>query len=389
MANDRLILRTLPSPFNFPTSDTVKNSVLAWEDMDNNFIFLKGRSISGLTYANDIVTVKLTNGTTYPVTITGISSDTFVTGGTVVGEVLTLRRNDGVDISIDLSASTYEAVLYTNSASTYVTIGGIEAGSTFSAVTMQDMWTDLLYPNLNPSFASFSISGISTSVDVGYTFSADDRTFIWTTNNSGFVKPNTLSIYDATAAIYLATGLANDGSELVNIPYNIQKTTRVNNTFRIYAQKLNNTWFYRDLNMYWSWRRYWGGSSDTMLDASGITGLTNNELSRYSTGDFDFAADLTYKYIVIPKTSGWVNPNYITNPYGYWTSNHVPISIKDAATGLNIALAGASDGYTDTTSTGLPYKEIASVPNIYGYSDTYYIFRTKYKLGGEITIEIE
>jgi len=104
MANDKLILRTLSSPFTYPNPDNTKNSVLSWEDVDNNFIFLKGRSISGLTYANDTITIKLTDGTNYPVVITGISSDTFVTGGTVTGDTLMLYRNDNVTISIDLNS---------------------------------------------------------------------------------------------------------------------------------------------------------------------------------------------------------------------------------------------------------------------------------------------
>lgn len=75
MANDRLILRTTNSPYNVPNTDTVKNAVLSWQDVDNNFIFLKGLGISGLTYSNDILTVKLINGDVYPVTITGLSSE--------------------------------------------------------------------------------------------------------------------------------------------------------------------------------------------------------------------------------------------------------------------------------------------------------------------------
>jgi len=104
MANDKLILRTLSSPFTYPNPDNTKNSVLSWEDVDNNFIFLKGRSISGLTYANDTITIKLTDGTTYPAVITGISSDTFVTGGTVIADTLMLYRNDNVVITIDLNS---------------------------------------------------------------------------------------------------------------------------------------------------------------------------------------------------------------------------------------------------------------------------------------------
>lgn len=39
--NNKLILRTLNSPYN----DTTKGSVLSHDDVDNNFIFLKGEVI--------------------------------------------------------------------------------------------------------------------------------------------------------------------------------------------------------------------------------------------------------------------------------------------------------------------------------------------------------
>ena len=48
---------------------------------------------------------------------------------------------------------------YTNATPTPVTIGGIPAGSTFSSVANNDMWTSLLYPYQYPAFTGFLIAG--------------------------------------------------------------------------------------------------------------------------------------------------------------------------------------------------------------------------------------
>lgn len=96
--NSKLILRTLTSPFATPYTDQTKGSVLSWDDVDNNFIYLKGQSIySGNTSGanlilnqlnGDSVTINLAALTTADVTITGVTytNNTFTfinnTGGT-------------------------------------------------------------------------------------------------------------------------------------------------------------------------------------------------------------------------------------------------------------------------------------------------------------------
>ena len=364
---NKLILRAVPSPFigQYPgqISDVTKNSVLSWFELDGDLLYLKGESV-----------------------YTGLTS----------GDTLTLYKLNGQSIEVDLSPSMSGSVLYTNSNPTYVDIGGIERGSTFSGVTMQDMWTDLLYPDLNPRFTSFSISGYSTSVDVGYTLSTGNKTWVWSTINTGFIQPDTIKIIDITNGTILASDLNNDGEEIIPTPIDIQKTTRTSHRWDISAQKTNNTWFSRRYYMNWYWRRYWGGSTNPSLNPNEISGLTNNQLSNLITGNFNFTANDSYKYIIIPVESGWVPT--AGNPHHYWYGKR-PEYIKDISTNLNIALAGPSEGYNDTvndvTSITYPYVDnnlpckLMTISNIYGYPTEYYVFRTKYKLGGSIIITIQ
>jgi len=84
-----------------------------------------------------------------------------------------------------------------------------------SAISVQDLLDDIFYPYVNPVFTSFSVSGQSTTVEVGTTLSGS-KTFTWgITQNSGVVS--TIDIYDITGLVTLATATPNDGSQAANV----------------------------------------------------------------------------------------------------------------------------------------------------------------------------
>ena len=62
MANNKLILRNLNSPWVTPVGDITKGSVLSFDDMDNNFIYLRGEVIYTAETSGDTVTLKKING---------------------------------------------------------------------------------------------------------------------------------------------------------------------------------------------------------------------------------------------------------------------------------------------------------------------------------------
>jgi len=60
MANNKLILRSLTSPWVTPFNDITTGSVLSWADVDNNFIYLKGELIySAQTSGTDLILNKI------------------------------------------------------------------------------------------------------------------------------------------------------------------------------------------------------------------------------------------------------------------------------------------------------------------------------------------
>jgi len=60
MPNNKLILRSLTSPWVTPFNDITTGSVLSWADVDNNFIYLKGEIIySAQTSGSNLILNKI------------------------------------------------------------------------------------------------------------------------------------------------------------------------------------------------------------------------------------------------------------------------------------------------------------------------------------------
>lgn len=69
MANNRLILRTLNSPWVVPAPDLTKGSVLTHSDVDNNFIYLKGEDIYSVDSSPSIIKLNKVNGSSLTISL--------------------------------------------------------------------------------------------------------------------------------------------------------------------------------------------------------------------------------------------------------------------------------------------------------------------------------
>jgi hypothetical protein len=239
-------------------------------------------------------------------------------------------------------------ITYTNPTPTPVTIGGIPAGTTFNNDTMTEMWDSLLYPYQFPSFSSFGINGQVSPLEVGDSIAANP-TFNWATTNAGNIQTNAVAIYDQTASVAIATGLANSGSHASTYGA-ITKTTATNNIFRISSVDTKGNTFQRTYTVNWYWRVYHGVSSDAALDATGIAALTSN-LASNPAGTYAMAAG-GYKYFAFPSTM---------------TVN----TFTDAQTNFNVAMEA-------------PYQ--VSITNAFGQTTTYNVYRSTNVLGSSINI---
>lgn len=247
------------------------------------------------------------------------------------------------------------SVLYTNVTPTTQTLGGVIAGTTFNNVPISTIFDSLFYPYQSPAFTSFSISGQSTTLEVGQTIASGTHTFTWGTSNSGNVKSDSLTIRDTTNNLTLKSGMSNDGSEDIVLPVNVTKSSASSNIWTISGQNTNLVTFNRNFTVSWLWRMYLGESELTYLDESGVKSLRSSFLTSNSPGTYSFAeGDYKYKYIAYPDSLTTLTV------------------FKDMETYLDVVMAGP--------------PSTVSITNSYGIITPYYVHRTKNALGGALTI---
>ncbi len=244
---------------------------------------------------------------------------------------------------------------YTNTTPVPVTLGGISASSTFSAVPLTEMFDRLLYPYQSPAFTAFSMSAQTTTLEVGTTIAAATRSFEWTSSNSANISPNTIAIYDWTnsTTVPITSSLPNVSPKNAIISA-VTKTTATSHVYRISGSNTQNTGFSRDYTINWRWRMYWGTGSFASATENDIEGLISSSLVTNSTGNFTFGAG-GYKYIAYPTVFG------------------LKSSFKDANTGFDVDMLSAV-----TTP----------VTNSFGGMAEYYVHRSTNVLGGTLTITV-
>ena len=99
----QLFLRNTTSPY----GDFTRNSVLSFKDLDQNFIFLKERDISNISYSSDTLTINTLGGNTFTTTISGGTSSLWSTN------VNGIHYNSG-NVGIGMSASSVNTKLEIN-----------------------------------------------------------------------------------------------------------------------------------------------------------------------------------------------------------------------------------------------------------------------------------
>ena len=109
MATNRLTFRIIKGDYPIPNSDITKGSVLSWQDVDNNFNYLKGEDIYSVSLdGNNKLILHKKNGDNLEVQLSGntsgITEDNYTSGATLVGTEIVFDRTDQLGAySIDLS----------------------------------------------------------------------------------------------------------------------------------------------------------------------------------------------------------------------------------------------------------------------------------------------
>ena len=220
-----------------------------------------------------------------------------------------------------------------------------------------------------PAFTAFGISGQSTPIEVGSTIAAGNKTFTWATSNSANVKPNSLSIVDTTAGVTLASGLANDGSEIISISA-ITNTSPASQVWTINGTNTNNANFSRTYTVTWLWRVYAGTNASGTLTANQIKALSDSSALQSSfAGTYSLSAG-NYKYFASPDSLG--SPSSFFDPV-----NNFPISMATSAD--DPAYSNVANGYS---------YDLVSVTNAQSVTTNYRVYRSQYVLGGTLTMRV-
>jgi hypothetical protein len=222
-----------------------------------------------------------------------------------------------------------------------------------------------------PTFASFSITGQATPVEVGSTIASGNHTFIWTTTNSANVKANSISIVDTTASVTLATGLANTGSTVVSFASSISRTTPGTQTWTINGLDILNNGFSTTFSVAWQYRVYAGNNVNAELTAPMILALTDsNALQSSFAGTYSYSNTIAYKYFCYPDPLGSVS------------------AFVDANTGFPVSMATvADDPAYSNTANGWSYA-LVSVTSSLGVTVNYRVYRTQYQFSGTFAMRV-
>jgi len=108
--NDKLILRTLNSPWVTPIDDFTKDSVLTHVELDSNFIYLKGEIISGVTAVDNLITFTKINGEQISFSALTNINDIEITGQTSGGtDTYWVSGSTGINSLKTINNSTTDA----------------------------------------------------------------------------------------------------------------------------------------------------------------------------------------------------------------------------------------------------------------------------------------
>jgi hypothetical protein len=277
----------------------------------------------------------------------------------------------------------------TNSISSTIGVGGVDKGTSFDNVLIQDVLTNILYPEQLGNINTFSLQGPSgsiTNLEVGDSLSPGSYTFSWTLLNSTSFTSNTSKVEDLTYVTitdaYWNTGVGLLGSGLTNsTPFKWVLSTTISSTsprvysdsrlFNLSIKRDNGTVISKPLNVEWRWRVYYGSSTFSSLTASGIRSL-NSELSPVMGDNL-----LSYNYVV-----GGSGYKYIA--IGDGVANFSDITYKN----LPIALAGVDESYIYDDGSGNNYQKV-TVINDFGALTDYRVYRSMNQIDGTMSVYLK
>ena len=164
-----------------------------------------------------------------------------------------------------------KAEKYSGASPSTIALGGIPAGTDLTNRSLSSLIEQAVVVYLQPAFSAFSITGQSVSIEVGDSITAGNKTFTWATSNNGNIAANSITIRDQSALVDLASGLANYGSQIINLLAPIQLNAGgAAQTFRILMENTQNQVVSRDLTITAFYNRFFGFPVSAPNDSASI-----------------------------------------------------------------------------------------------------------------------
>lgn len=259
---------------------------------------------TGDTHISKTVMVADTTTSGWVLPYPGYFLTTGCTGGGGVWGTITGTLSDQTDLQSALDAKLDATGLtYTLNSPSTCTVGGITSGTVLTGKTVMCLLQDILAPYIAPTFSAFDFN-VTSPIEVGAALSGL-KTFTWTTTTSGNVCSNTIGICEVGGSL-LGSGLANDGSEALNIgtKTNTSPTTW---TWQVSGRSTQGNGFCRCVSKCSIYPYYYGkltsGSRPAVTNAL-VTGGSKIIASSTSTVTVTFSSSSSeYTWLAIPSTS--------------------------------------------------------------------------------------
>ena len=240
MPNNKLILRSVNSPWVSPFNDITTGSVLSWADVDNNFIYLKGEIIhSGYTSGNSLILEKI-NGSTINLDLEQFGDE---------GNRWYVPTNKVVEVPSDYQSFIYgdlylEGLVKLNDNSQLVVLNGdiimnggsISGNGTTLLVDLPMFDTKLVNGYFDSGILSLvdnagniiTVSGISaTDIFItGGTYNQSNGIATFTNNTGGTFNVN--GFYTGGTEIFITGGTYNQSNGIATFTNNTGGTFNVN-----------------------------------------------------------------------------------------------------------------------------------------------------------------
>ena len=244
---------------------------------------------------------------------------------------------------------------YGGSSPTTVTVGGLASGTDISAYTYDQLLGAILSPYAAPTFGTFTISGQSTSLEVGASVSGT-RSFTWTFTNSSNVSPSTVDITDTTNSTTIATNISNTSPYSATLSA-VTKTTATSNVWTISATNTQTNNFTKTFTVSWYWKNYFCASDyDLGADASVSQSIVDSGIV-----DSQLDSDKAWSPRCNSSNNNTSNYTYIVYPSSYGDLSNI---IKDSSFPVLTAF----------TKRG-PY----TIKNANNISNSYYFYQSNAK----------